>query len=89
MASAVRRDTSVEAPADRLYNEGLYYLNVRKSPKEAAKKFGLKTCPVTFGERADFHRSSAKGEVAAEIDATGKAAAEAKKLWNWVRKQVS
>ena len=46
--------------------------------KETTKQFGLKTCPVTFGERADFHRSSAKGEVASEIDATGKAAAEAK-----------
>lgn len=57
--------------------------------KETAKQFGLKTCPVTFGERADFHRSSAKGEVASEIDATGKAAAEAKKLWAWARKQVS
>lgn len=57
--------------------------------KETARKFGLRTCPVSFGERADFHRSSAKGEVAAEIDATGKAAAEAKKLWTWVRKQIS
>ena len=57
--------------------------------KETAKQFGLKTCPVTFGESADFHRSSAKGEVASEIDATGKPAAEAKKLSAWARKQVS
>lgn len=56
---------------------------------ETAREMGLKTCPVTFGERADFHRSSAKGEVAAEIDAEGKAAQEAQALWKWVAGQLS
>lgn len=55
---------------------------------EVAKGLGLRTCPVTFGERADFHRSSAKGEVAAEIDATGKAAGEAAALWKWAARQL-
>ena len=55
---------------------------------ETAKSLGLKTCPVTFGERADFHRSSAKGEVASEIDAEGKAAAEAAALWKWAARQL-
>ena len=55
---------------------------------EAAKALGLDVCPVTFGERADFHKSSAKGEVASEVDANGKAAKEAKKLWKWVAKQL-
>ena len=32
-------DTPPDEPADRLYNEGLFYLNTRNSPKEAAKKF--------------------------------------------------
>ena len=54
----------------------------------AAKEMGLDVCPVTFGERADFHRSSAKGEVASEIDASGKAALEAKALWKWAAKQL-
>lgn len=54
-----------------------------------AKDLGLETCPVTFGERADFHRSSAKGEVASEIDANGKAALEAKALWKWVSKKLA
>ncbi|MBX7496004.1 ParA family protein [Qipengyuania sp. 6B39] len=54
-----------------------------------AKGLGLQTCPVTFGERADFHRSSAKGEVASEIDANGKAALEAKALWKWVSKKLA
>ena len=28
-----------DEPADKLYNEGLYLLNQKKEPKEAAKKF--------------------------------------------------
>jgi outer membrane protein assembly factor BamD len=28
-----------DEPADKLYNEGLYLLNQKKDPKEAAKKF--------------------------------------------------
>lgn len=54
----------------------------------SAKALGLEVCPISFGERADFHKSSAKGEVASEIDADGKAAKEAKKLWKWVAKQL-
>jgi outer membrane protein assembly factor BamD len=34
-----KEDTPPEEPADRLYNEGLYYLNAKKEPKEAVKKF--------------------------------------------------
>jgi outer membrane protein assembly factor BamD len=32
-------DTPPDEPADRLYNEGLYLLNQKKSPKEAVTKF--------------------------------------------------
>jgi outer membrane protein assembly factor BamD len=32
-------DTPPDAPADKLYNEGLYLLNAKSDPKEAAKKF--------------------------------------------------
>ncbi|HET9619301.1 MAG TPA: outer membrane protein assembly factor BamD [Pseudolabrys sp.] len=32
-------DNPPDEPADRLYNEGLYYLNSEKKPKEAVKKF--------------------------------------------------
>jgi outer membrane protein assembly factor BamD len=32
-------ETVPDQPADRLYNEGLYYLNAKKDPKEAVKKF--------------------------------------------------
>ncbi len=34
-----KENLPAEEPADRLYNEGLYNLNVKKNPKEAAKKF--------------------------------------------------
>jgi len=55
----------------------------------AVSDLGLDTCPVTFGERADFYRSSSKGEVASEIDANGKAAREVKALWKWVKKALA
>ena len=57
--------------------------------KEKVKALGLETCPVTFGERADFHRSSAKGEVASEIDPASKAAGEVEALWKWAKKALA
>ena len=34
-----KKDLPPDEPADRLYNEGLYYLNAEKKPKDAVKKF--------------------------------------------------
>jgi outer membrane protein assembly factor BamD len=34
-----KKDEAPDAPADRLYNEGLYLLNAKKDPKQAVKKF--------------------------------------------------
>jgi outer membrane protein assembly factor BamD len=34
-----QKDIKADEPAGRLYNEGLYVLNVKKNPKDAAKKF--------------------------------------------------
>lgn len=56
--------------------------------RKTASEMGLEICPVTLGDRADFHRSSAKGETASEIDATGKAAAEVEALWKWLSKTL-
>lgn len=50
---------------------------------------GLAVCPVRFGERAAFHRSSASGEVASEAEPDGKAAAEVSALWAWARDQLA
>ncbi len=57
--------------------------------KTVLEELGLDTCPITFGERADFHRSSSSGEVASEIDANGKAAQEVIALWKWVKKALA
>lgn len=55
---------------------------------QAVDGYGLKVCPVRFGERAAFHQASATGEVAAEINVETKAAAEVEALWQWVGRQI-
>ena len=59
---------------------------LEEEARKAAKALGLDVSPVTLGDRAAFHRSSAKGETAAEIDPEGKAAKEVEALWKWVKK---
>lgn len=54
-----------------------------------ATQLGLAICPVMLGERAAFHRSSAKGETAAEIEPEGKAAAEIEALWQWLAGELN
>lgn len=54
----------------------------------SARGLGLEVCPLHFGERAAFHRSSASGEVAAELEPEGKAAGEVSALWAWVRERL-
>ncbi|MHA7818242.1 MAG: ParA family partition ATPase [Erythrobacter sp.] len=56
--------------------------------RKTAGEMGLEICPVTLGDRADFHRSSAKGETASEIDIVGKAAAEVEALWKWLSRTL-
>lgn len=56
--------------------------------RKAASDMGLAICPVELGDRADFHRSSAKGETAGEIDPKGKAALEVEALWKWLTKSL-
>jgi chromosome partitioning protein len=45
---------------------------------------GLKVSPVSFGDRAAFHRPSGAGEVASEINAESKASIEVDALWGWI-----
>jgi len=59
-----------------------------KSARDAATEMGLDICPVELGERADFHRSSAKGETASELAPRGKAAEEIDQLWKWLNKSL-
>ena len=56
--------------------------------RKTASEMGLDICPVQLGDRAAFHRSSAKGETAAEIDPAGKAAQEIEALWKWLSKEL-
>ncbi|MEM7690785.1 MAG: ParA family partition ATPase [Pseudomonadota bacterium] len=56
--------------------------------KAAASDIGLDICPVTLGDRAAFHRSSAKGETASESEPKGKAAKEIDKLWKWLTREL-
>lgn len=55
---------------------------------EVAEQYGLKICPVRFGDRAAFHRAASAGEVASEFEPDGKAAGEVRELWQWVCRQV-
>ena len=56
---------------------------------KAAEAMGLQVCPIQFGERAAFHRSSGTGEVAAEIEPDGKAAGEVDALWKWASGHIT
>lgn len=56
--------------------------------RTTAADMGLDICPVELGDRAAFHRSSAKGETAAEVDPNGKAAQEIEDLWKWLNKAL-
>lgn len=55
---------------------------------EFVAALGLEVCPVHFGDRAAFHKSSGAGQVASEGDPEGKAAQEAEALWQWVCGQL-
>ncbi|GGZ10823.1 ParA family protein [Novosphingobium colocasiae] len=55
---------------------------------EQVENLGLAVCPIHFGERAAFHKASGAGEVAAESEPEGKAAAEVSALWAWVKEQL-
>ena len=59
-----------------------------ENARKTAGDMGLEMCPVALGDRAAFHRSSAKGETAAEIDPEGKAAQEVEALWSWLSKTL-
>ncbi|MBV7259903.1 ParA family partition ATPase [Erythrobacter crassostreae] len=59
-----------------------------KEARATAKEMGLEVCPVELGDRAPFHRSSARGETASEIKPDSKAAKEVEALWKWLKKKL-
>lgn len=56
--------------------------------RATASQIGLDVCPIILGDRAAFHRSSAKGETASETAPDSKAAHEIEALWKWLRKTL-
>lgn len=61
---------------------------IAQDARDAAGAMGLNICQIELGERAAFHKSSAKGETAAEINPESKAAKEIDKLWKWLSKEL-
>jgi chromosome partitioning protein len=55
---------------------------------QAVARMGLSACQHVITERAAFHRAPGAGQVASEIEPTGKAAAEIAVLWDWLRLQA-
>jgi chromosome partitioning protein len=60
--------------------------NLYEEAAEVVERIGVKLAPFVICQRADFQNSVAKGRTAQEIDPDGKAAAEIKALWKWLRK---
>ncbi|MEM7778829.1 MAG: ParA family partition ATPase [Pseudomonadota bacterium] len=56
--------------------------------RKAAAGMDLKVCPIELGDRAAFHRSSAKGETASEFKPDSKAAKEVDGLWKWLNRTL-
>jgi chromosome partitioning protein len=62
--------------------------NLITEASEFVEALGFRVCPIRFGDRAAFHRSTGAGQVASETDPEGKAAGEAEALWQWVTVQL-
>ena len=55
---------------------------------DALAVYGLPVAPVTIGERRAFSRAVASGRAVTEFDKNGKAAAEIRNLWTWLKEQL-
>lgn len=50
--------------------------------------YGLSVAPILIGERRAFSRAIATGRAVTEFEARGKAAAEIRALWKWVKGEL-
>ena len=57
--------------------------------RTALEAYRIPVCDVSIGQRAAFSHALIDGRVAAELDASGKAAAEIEQLWAHVEKELS
>jgi chromosome partitioning protein len=56
--------------------------------REALRPYGLPVSPMEITDRRAFARAVATGEAVTEFDTDGRAAAEIRALWNWIREQM-
>jgi chromosome partitioning protein len=76
------------APAFVVFNAGpprarLIYREAAALIEDPDLGLGLRMAPVALPDRADVHRSTAEGRMAAELAPQGKAALEVYALWSW------
>jgi len=76
-------------PAFVVFNEGPPNApNIYAQASELVERFGLAVAPVRLSDRADFRVATNSGQVAQEIEPTGRAAEEVAELWSWLEIQL-
>ena len=59
-----------------------------REAREALTAYGLPVAPVALSQRAAFSHALIDGRAVTEYDARGKAAAEMRALWKWVKQEL-
>lgn len=75
-------------PAIVVLNQAPPRSTITDEAEAALASYGLPICPVHILNRLIFTRSMIDGRVAGEVEKNGKAAAEIKKSWQWIKKQL-
>lgn len=71
--------TAGSPTAPRMYEEAT----------QLVKDYGLEVCPHIIADRAAFRHAAADGKTAMEIEPSGKAAGEVRRIYTWVCKHVN
>jgi chromosome partitioning protein len=56
--------------------------------RQVLSEYGLPVCPYDITDRRAFSRAVATGRAVTEFEEEGKAAAEIRALWNWLKEQM-
>ena len=56
--------------------------------RQVLSEYGLPVCPYDVTDRRAFSRAVATGRAVTEFEEEGKAAAELRALWNWLKEQM-
>jgi chromosome partitioning protein len=56
--------------------------------RQVLTEYGLPVCPYDVTDRRAFSRAVATGRAVTEFEEEGKAAAEIRALWNWLKEQM-